>query len=81
MALYSRTVGQDIRKLGTLVGNILKAQTSTDTFETVEHLRTTAIDYRSDERDSHEALNRTLRGLDPKPRSRLHARSPPTSKW
>ncbi|WP_435079186.1 phosphoenolpyruvate carboxylase [Halococcus sp. AFM35] len=64
MKLHSRTVAEDVRELGTLVGGILEAQTSTDAFETVERLRITAIDYRNDKLDSRDALDRTLRGLD-----------------
>ena len=65
MRLHSRTVEEDVRELGALVGGILEAQTSTDAFETVERLRTTAINYRNGELDSRDALDRTLRGLDP----------------
>ncbi|WP_228842432.1 phosphoenolpyruvate carboxylase, partial [Halococcus agarilyticus] len=65
MKLHGRTVGRDVRELGALVGDVLEAQTSTDAFETVEELRTTAIDYRDGERDSRDALDRTLRGLEP----------------
>ena len=65
MTLHGRTVGRDVRELGALVGEVLEAQTSTDAFETVEELRTTAIEYRNDERDSRDELDRTLRGLDP----------------
>ncbi|EMA50611.1 hypothetical protein C448_01169 [Halococcus morrhuae DSM 1307] len=31
--------------MGSLVGEVLETQTSTDVFETVERLRTTAIDW------------------------------------
>ncbi|EMA48478.1 phosphoenolpyruvate carboxylase [Halococcus salifodinae] len=65
MTLHNRTVGTDVRELGALVGEVLETQTSTDAFETVERLRTTAIDYRNGEIDSRNGLDRTLRGLDP----------------
>jgi phosphoenolpyruvate carboxylase len=65
MTLHNNTVGRDVRELGALVGDVLEAQTSTDAFETVEELRTTAIDYRNGEIDSRDALDRTLRSLDP----------------
>jgi phosphoenolpyruvate carboxylase len=62
---HNRTVQQDVRELGVLVGDVLEAKTSTGAFETVEQLRRTAIDYRNDEIKSRDALDRTLRGLDP----------------
>ncbi|WP_273837398.1 phosphoenolpyruvate carboxylase [Halococcus sp. PRR34] len=65
MLLHNHTVERDVRELGALVGEMLETQTSTDAFETVEELRTTAIDYRNDEIDSRNGLDRTLRGLDP----------------
>jgi phosphoenolpyruvate carboxylase len=65
MTLHDRTVGRDVRELGALVGEVLEAQTSTEAFETVEELRTTAIDYRNGEVDSRTGLDRTLRGLEP----------------
>jgi phosphoenolpyruvate carboxylase len=65
MKLHNRTIEQEIHELGALVGDILEAQTTTDAFETVERLRTNAIDYRNDELDSRDALDRTLGGLDP----------------
>jgi phosphoenolpyruvate carboxylase len=63
--IHNRTVEQDVRELSTLVGDILESQTSTNAYETVERLRTTAIDYRNGELDSRDALNQMLRGLDP----------------
>jgi phosphoenolpyruvate carboxylase len=65
MTLHSRTVREDVRELGALVGDVIETQASTDAFETVERLRTLAIEYRNDEIESRDVLNRTLRGLDP----------------
>ncbi|MFC6824446.1 phosphoenolpyruvate carboxylase [Halopelagius fulvigenes] len=65
MELHTRDVRQDVRELGALLGDVLEEQTSTASFETVEDLRTAAIDYRKGELDSRESLQRTLETLDP----------------
>ena len=46
MVTHNRTVRQDVRELGELLGEILEAQTSRSTFETVETIRQSSIDYR-----------------------------------
>jgi len=58
-------VRQDVRELGALLGDVLKEQTSTDAFETVESLRTAAIDYRDGELDSRDDLRETIDQLSP----------------
>jgi phosphoenolpyruvate carboxylase len=65
MELHSRDVRQDVRELGALLGDVLEAQTSTADFETVEELRTAAIDYRRGEADSRARLHDVLEALDP----------------
>ena len=64
-ALHDRNVGRDVRELGALLGNIIEDQTSREVFETVERLRTTAIEYRAGNVDSRTPLQETLEGLDP----------------
>jgi phosphoenolpyruvate carboxylase len=65
MELHNRTVGQDVRELGALLGDVLEAQTSTETFDTVEALRTAAIAYRDGQADSRDELRRIVSGLSP----------------
>jgi phosphoenolpyruvate carboxylase len=65
MELHTRDVRQDVRELGALLGDILEGQESTQAFDTVEELRTAAIEYRKGERDSRAALHRTLDRLSP----------------
>jgi len=69
MPLHNRTVRQDVRELGALLGDVLEDQTSTADFETVEDLRTSAIDYRDDELGSREHLHEVLDGLSPEEES------------
>ncbi|MFB6092330.1 MAG: phosphoenolpyruvate carboxylase [Haloquadratum sp.] len=65
MELHNRGVNQDVRELGALLGDVLAAQTSEESFETVEDIRTAAISYRKGERDSRDDLDRLLDGLSP----------------
>jgi len=65
MKLHNRGVRQDVRELGALLGDVLKEQTSTDSFETVEELRQTAIAYREGDIDSREELRETFEQLSP----------------
>ncbi|AGN01986.1 phosphoenolpyruvate carboxylase [Salinarchaeum sp. Harcht-Bsk1] len=65
MPLHNRTVRQDVRELGALLGDVLEDQTSTADFETVEDLRTSAIDYRGGELGSRQHLHDVLDGLSP----------------
>jgi len=64
MDLHHRTVRQDVRELGELLGDVLEAQSSTQAFEAVEELRTAAIDYREGSLPSREPLRTTLGSLD-----------------
>jgi phosphoenolpyruvate carboxylase len=65
MKLHNRTVRQDVRELGALLGDVLREQTSTESFETVEDLRTAAIAYRDGSAPSREPLHEVLEGLAP----------------
>jgi phosphoenolpyruvate carboxylase len=64
MDLHHRTVRQDVRELGALLGDVLEVQSSTEAFEAVEDLRTAAIDYRDGTLPSREPLRTTLGSLD-----------------
>lgn len=68
MELHSRDVRQDVRELGSLLGDVLASQASEGSFEAVESLRTTAIEYRRGERDSRAELDEDLAGLSPEHR-------------
>jgi len=65
MKLHNRGVRQDVRELGALLGDVLKEQTSTESFETVEELRQSAIAYREGDIDSREELRETFEQLSP----------------
>ena len=65
MSLHNRGVRQDVRELGALLGDVLKEQTSTGAFETVESLRQAAIAYRDGEISSRDELRNTIEGLSP----------------
>ena len=65
MRLHNREVRQDVRELGALLGDVLADQASQSAFETVETLRTSAIDYRAGELDSRDPLQDELDGLTP----------------
>ncbi|WP_101294383.1 phosphoenolpyruvate carboxylase [Halegenticoccus soli] len=69
MKLHNRTVRQDVRELGALLGDVLEAQTSTESFETVEELRTAAIGYREGSLPSREPLHDVLGRLSPESES------------
>jgi phosphoenolpyruvate carboxylase len=63
MKLHNRDVRQDVRELGALLGDVLEEQSSTAAFETVEELRTAAIDYREGEADDRDPLHEVLESL------------------
>jgi phosphoenolpyruvate carboxylase len=65
MRLHNREVRQDVRELGELLGDVLADQASQSAFETVETIRTSAIDYRSGEISSRQPLYDELDGLSP----------------
>jgi phosphoenolpyruvate carboxylase len=64
MDLHGRDVTQDVGELGSLLGEILEAQTSAEAFETVEAIRTSAIAYRRGEAPSREELHEHVDSLD-----------------
>jgi phosphoenolpyruvate carboxylase len=64
MRLYRRDISQDVRELGSMVGDVIPEQTSEAAFETVEGLRTSAIDYRDGETDSRAPLEEALEAAD-----------------
>jgi phosphoenolpyruvate carboxylase len=64
MELHRREIRQDVRELGTLLGEVIREQESRAAFETVEELRTAAIAYRRGEADSRAALHDALAGAD-----------------
>lgn len=68
MELHGRDVRQDVRELGSLLGDVLSEQASDEAFETVETLRTTAIEYRRGDRESRAALHENLASLSPEHR-------------
>ena len=65
MDLHGRTVRRDVRELGELLGDVLADQTPVGGFDTVEALRTAAIDYRRGDRPSRDDLRQTLTSIDP----------------
>ncbi|WP_330631683.1 phosphoenolpyruvate carboxylase [Halocatena halophila] len=65
MELHSRDVRQDVRELGALLGDVLSEHGSSGSFETVESLRTDAIDYRDGELESRIPLVEALDSASP----------------
>ncbi|XVH32377.1 phosphoenolpyruvate carboxylase [Haloferacaceae archaeon DSL9] len=65
MELHNRSVRQDVRELGALLGDVLEAQTSTASFETVETLRRAAIAYRDGDAETRQQLRSTFDRLSP----------------
>jgi phosphoenolpyruvate carboxylase len=63
--LHNRTVRQDVRELGALLGDVLEIQASPAAFETVETVRTGSIEYRDGKADSRAGLHQILTDLDP----------------
>jgi len=63
MDLHARDVRQDVRELGALLGEVMAAQTSEDAYESVEAIRTAAIDYRRGDAASRDRLRAELDGL------------------
>lgn len=74
MDLHNRSLRQDVRELGALLGDVLEEQTSRAAFETVETVRTEAIDYREGESESREPLQIALDAADAD-RQRIVARA------
>lgn len=64
MELHGRSVRQDVRELGELLGDAVERHASTAAFEAVEDARTAAIDYRRGDAASREALQRIVESND-----------------
>ncbi|WP_435154903.1 phosphoenolpyruvate carboxylase [Haladaptatus sp. DFWS20] len=65
MRLHTRDVRQDVRELGGLLGDVLSRLGSEEAFETVETLRTGAIDYRRGETASRDEIRDEISDLSP----------------
>ena len=65
MDLHGREINQDVRELGELLGDIITEQSSESAFETVETIRTAAIDYRRGDAEDRRVVKETLDGLSP----------------
>ncbi|MEF8900760.1 MAG: phosphoenolpyruvate carboxylase [Halovenus sp.] len=68
MSLHARDVEQDVRELSTLLGTVLADQSSPGALETVENVRTGAIEYRRNDTKSRSTLYEELNSLDPETR-------------
>jgi phosphoenolpyruvate carboxylase len=64
MSLHNRSVEQDVRELGSLLGDVLAEQSSEAAFEAVERVRTSSIAYRREEEDTRAALRSDISALD-----------------
>lgn len=62
--LHGRSLGQDIREFGDLLGEIIRSHESQPAYEAVETVRTGAIEYRAGERESRAFLRDELATLD-----------------
>jgi len=62
--LHERTIGEDVREFGALLGDIIREHASEEEFETVESMRKTSIFYRAGEIDSRDPLYEKLESLD-----------------
>ncbi|ELZ24254.1 phosphoenolpyruvate carboxylase [Halosimplex carlsbadense 2-9-1] len=65
MELHAREVNEDVRELGELLGEIIRAQRSESAFDIVEQIRTAAIDYRRGDAENRAAIDEALDGLEP----------------
>jgi phosphoenolpyruvate carboxylase len=64
MRLYRRDVQQDVRELGSVLGDVITEQQSEQAFELVERIRTTAIDSRDGDMAEWEQLIEDLTTLE-----------------
>jgi phosphoenolpyruvate carboxylase len=69
--LHERTISEDVRDFGDLLGEIIQEHASTQEFETVEEMRKTSILYRDGEIDSREPLYDTLDSIDERTKNSL----------
>ena len=75
MDLHGREINQDVRELGELLGDIITEQGSESAFETVETIRTAAIDYRRGDAEDRRVVRETLDGLSPEEEDVVNARA------
>ena len=69
--LHERTISEDVRDFGDLLGEIIQEHASEQEFETVEEMRKTSILYRDGELDSREPLYGTLDEIDQRTKNSL----------
>ncbi|MEF8937974.1 phosphoenolpyruvate carboxylase [Halovenus amylolytica] len=69
--LHERTISQDVRDFGNLLGEIIQEHASTKEFETVEEMRKTSILYREGEIDSRDPLYDQLDTIDEETKNSL----------
>ena len=69
--LHERTISEDVRDFGDLLGEIIREHASTQEFEKVEEMRKTSILYREGEIDSREPLYDTLDTIDERTKNSL----------
>ncbi len=69
--LHERTIGEDVRDFGSLLGDIIREHASEEEFETVESMRKTSIFYRAGEIDSRDPLYEKLDALDEEAKNSL----------
>jgi phosphoenolpyruvate carboxylase len=62
--LHAGDLGEDIRRFGDLLGEIIRDRESDDAYETVESVRTGAIEYRAGEQSSRDPIRQALSGTD-----------------
>ena len=63
--LHTRELSRDIREVVELLGGTIREQSSQAEFDCIEEIRTTAIEYRTDERASRSAIRELLAAADP----------------
>jgi len=63
--LHTRELSRDIREVVELLGETIREQSSQAEFDCIEEIRTTAIEYRTDERASRSAIRELLAAADP----------------
>jgi len=69
--LHERTISEDVRDFGNLLGEIIQEHASEQEFETVEEMRKTSILYREGEIDSRDPLYETLDTIDQRTKNSL----------
>ena len=63
MTKHNRNIGRDVHELGSLVGDVIRTETSAAAFETVETIRQSAIDYRRGDAETWGRVDEILAGL------------------